>query len=322
MARTDTLANYITDISNAVREKTGKTDLIKANELDTEIASIETGGDISEYFTNEMTVVGTSTVSGISNIIKKVPNNLKLSVTDCSYLFANCVELQEIPTVDTSLVIKMSNMFKNCKKITSIPYLDTSNVTNMASMCSDCVSLESFPALNTSNVTTMSSMFYACDKLTTIPYLDTSNVTNMAWLFYDCDNLVSIPQLNTSKVTTVERMFYYCVSLTTVPLLDFGQVTSVEGMFAFCRSLTDLGGFKDLGKAFKTTQSQNYRYYELALNHCTKLTHDSLMNVINNLYDIKSAGCNNQKLALGSDNLAKLTEEEIAIATNKGWNVS
>ena len=46
------------------------------------------------------------------------------------------------------------------------------------------------------------------------------------------------------------------------------------------------------------------------------------MNVINNLYDIASAGVKPQQLVLGSENLAKLTAEEIKIATDKGWTVS
>ena len=46
------------------------------------------------------------------------------------------------------------------------------------------------------------------------------------------------------------------------------------------------------------------------------------MNIINNLYDIKTKGCNTQKLILGTTNLHKLTSEEIAIATSRGWTVS
>ena len=46
------------------------------------------------------------------------------------------------------------------------------------------------------------------------------------------------------------------------------------------------------------------------------------MNVINNLYDIKTKGCKVQDLRLGATNLAKLTAEEIQIATDKGFNVS
>ena len=77
-----------------------------------------------------------------------------------------------------------------------------------------------------------------------------------------------------------------------------------------------------LGASYTTSSSVNYSNYTLNLLPCSKLTHDSLMNIINNLYDIKTKGCNAQNLILGYTNLTKLTEEEIAIATNKGWTVS
>ena len=135
--------------------------------------------------------------------------------------------------------------------------------------------------------------------------------------------LIEFPQLNTSNVTEVSQMFYRCLSLVTVPLLDFGKVKGgISSMFEQATSLVNLGGLKDLGKAYLTTQSANYTYYSLVLNQSSKLTHESLLNVINNLYDIKTKGCNAQKLVLGTSNLAKLTAEEIAIATEKGWTVS
>jgi hypothetical protein len=40
------------------------------------------------------------------------------------------------------------------------------------------------------------------------------------------------------------------------------------------------------------------------------------MNVINNLAKVSG-----KTLTLGTTNIAKLTEDEIAIATNKGWTV-
>ena len=45
-----------------------------------------------------------------------------------------------------------------------------------------------------------------------------------------------------------------------------------------------------------------------------------MLNIINGVYDIKSKGVQPQRLNLyvGS----KLTAEEIAIATNKGWSVN
>ena len=54
----------------------------------------------------------------------------------------------------------------------------------------------------------------------------------------------------------------------------------------------------------------------------TRLTHDSLMSIINALAD-KSADTSGKEytLTIGSENLAKLTEAELAIAYNKGWRV-
>lgn len=50
------------------------------------------------------------------------------------------------------------------------------------------------------------------------------------------------------------------------------------------------------------------------------LTHDSLMNIINALVDL--TGQTSKTLNIGAVNIAKLTSEEIAIATNKNWSVS
>ena len=54
---------------------------------------------------------------------------------------------------------------------------------------------------------------------------------------------------------------------------------------------------------------------------CSKLTHDSIMSVINCLMDYAGSGTT-KTLSLGSTNLAKLTDEEKAIATQKGWTLA
>ena len=164
-------------------------------------------------------------------------------------------------------------------------------------------------------------MFANFQMLSEILNLDTSKVTNMYGMFNHCSSLTTIPQLDTSKVTSMSIMFGNCSSLTTIPQLDTSSVTNIQQMFNFNSKLTDMGGLKNLGMAYLTTQSANYYQYTLDLSF-SPLTHDSLMNVINNLYDIKTKGCNVQSLVLGSTNLAKLTAEEIAIATNKGFSVS
>lgn len=206
--------------------------------------------------------------------------------------------------------------------IKQIPMIDTSGYTLMNDMFRNFTLLTSIPLLDTSKVTSMTQMFYGCSKLTSIPQLDTSKVRNMDYMFRECHSLTAIPQLDTSSVTTFSRAFYQCEALTSIPQLDTSNVTNMYDMFTYCSSLTILGGFINLGQAYDTSKSSNYQNYTLSLSWCSNLTHDSLMNVINNLYDIATKGCQPQRLQLGSTNLAKLTEEEIAIATNKGWTVS
>ena len=141
-------------------------------------------------------------------------------------------------------------------------------------------------------------------------------------MFYSSNYLKYVPDFNTSNVTTMYAMFQYNPNLITVPKLNASKVIVVANMFDSCDNLTNLGGLENLGQAYDTTKSANYSSYTLDLSTCKKLTHDSLMNVINNLYDIKSKGCNPQSLVLGSTNISKLSAEEIQIATDKGFNVN
>ena len=182
--------------------------------------------------------------------------------------------------------------------------------------------IKQIPLIDTSDYTSMSYMFSSCNSLITIPLLNTSKVTNMSSMFFNCSSLTTIPQLDTSKVTNISYMLNGCKSLTTFPQLDTSKVTNISYMLNGCKSLTTLGGFTNLGQAYSTTQSANYGDYTLNLSSSTKITHDSLMNVINNLYDIAAKGVKAQQLVIGSTNLAKLTAEEVAIATTKGFSVS
>ncbi len=188
--------------------------------------------------------------------------------------------------------------------------------------------------LDTSNLTTMSTMFENTTSLTSLDLSDfnTKNVTNMNGMFYNNLTLKSLnlSSFNTSSVTDMSYMFYLCKALTNLDLSNFDltSVNNVGYMFTSCTGMTDLIFGNNLGKAFKQ-KTNNYSSYKLDLSKSTKLTHDSLMDVINKLYDLNlsydvanGGTLYTQQLILGSTNKAKLTADEIAIATNKGWVVS
>ena len=279
--------------------------------------------------------------------LKSIPAINTQNVTNMQLMFFQCEKLSSVPALDTSNVINMNQMFNNCRSLSSVPTLDTSNVTEMTGMFSECKKLSSMPALNTSNVTNMGLMFAGCESLTTVPLLNTSNVTEMGGMFSGCHSLVEIPALDTSKgkflsamfagcsslkqipllntksCTNINGMFEGCTSLETVPILDASNVGDISKIFKDCPSLVMLGGLKNLGMDYSSAYyiHANKSEYTLDLSYSPLLTHDSLMNIINNLYDIKSKGVKPQTLQLGDTNKEKLTAEEIAIATNKGWNV-
>ena len=271
-----------------------------------------------------------------------IPQLNTQSVTNMSKMFSNCTLLTSIPQLNTSNVTNMGSMFSGCSSLTSIPQLNTSNVTDMNNMFENCSSLTSISQLDTSKVTNIGSMFENCSSLTSIPLLDTHSITSMGYMFSGCSSLTSIPQLNTSNVTNMRNMFEGCSSLTSIPQLDTSKVKDMRYMFSNCDSINIIpkldatslsarfyfGGtgtdnmFGDsnghiLG-AFTTFGGLTGLKLDLDLHYCNNLTKESLLNVINEAADVTASP---KTLTLGVFNLQKLTDEDKAIATNKGWTL-
>ena len=184
-------------------------------------------------------------------------------------------------------------------------YDDTANVTDMDSMFYGCSKLKTIQVFDTSNVTSMASMFRDCNKLTTIPQLDTSNVTSMNLMFYNCYNITTVSKFDTSKVNDMSYMFYSCYKLTTIPQFDTSNVTTMSLMFSDCSNLKEI---------HMININANLSIYS-----STKFTREALLEIIGNL---KAQTSGTKTLTMGSTNLAKLTDEDKAIATNKGWTLA
>lgn len=112
---------------------------------------------------------------------------------------------------------------------------------------------------------------------------------------------------NGIKVTSMEYSFRDNQYVEDIILdgFDFSECTSFEDAFTRCYRLENLR----LGGGIVNS---------LYLAHSCCLTHESLLDVIDKLSQVESA----KTLTLGSVNKAKLTIEEIAIATQKGWTVA
>ena len=176
---------------------------------------------------------------------------------------------------------------------------------NCYSMFSSCRELIEVPLFDTSEATEMSQMFTNTKALQTIPEFNTEKVTSFGSMF-SYSGIVTFPALNTPLLENADYMFNYCNHLISVGKLDFSNVTSAIQMFYRANNLTTLGGFTGLKVNFD-------------LSDCTVLTKESILNVINEAADVTTSP---KGIYLGATNLAKLTDEEKAIATSKGWTLA
>ena len=259
MAKTDNLKDFLTDLADAIREKTGESSPINPQDFSSKIKSISGGGSSKPTYTGHADVAGLKAIGWTDDDIAYYQENgvnwneeedhLHLVSDDNKELYglltANNIQTYKdrivyLPKIDTSSKTSMRSMFSNCSSLVSIPQLDTANVTSMSSMFSGCYSLVSIPQLDTADVKDMSNMFNGCYSLVSIPQLDTSSVTNMNSMFSNCYSLVSIPQLDTSSVTNMNSMFSGCSSLVSIPQLDTANVTSMSSMFSGCYSLVSI----------------------------------------------------------------------------------
>ena len=102
-------------------------------------------------------------------------------------------------------------------------------------------------------------------------------------------------------------------------------MNNIQNIINYNTNLINFNGITNLGKAYSTSQSANYYGYKLNVSNSTKLTEQSLINILNNLYDIATKGVKPQQVILGSTNLAKLTSAEgqqaLDNCTAKGWSI-
>lgn len=158
---------------------------------------------------------------------------------------------------------------------------------------------------DTINITKMYATFLNCSHLIKIPPLNTSNVTNMNYMFQMCSALETVPQLDFSKVDSANGMFQNCTSLKIVPRFDISNTTSLVSMLSGCSSLEAI---------HMININAN-----LDISSSTKFTREALLEIIGNL---KAQTSGTKTLTIGSTNLAKLTDEDKTIATNKGWTLA
>lgn len=265
-------------------------------------------GDVSiEYYARKIDAIPQQVVS---NKKFPVPNGMRIIGTMTTI---------DVSSWDLSNTSNISMLFYNNEKLNYIIGINDWDVTN---------------------VTHTSSLFEYCSLYS----MDISNwdiaekLKDMSYMFKDCIYITEINMNNVAKNGTwgTMGMFDGCTNLQTVHMKnwDLSGVSKLGTEFADCTSLKTLdmentifsngvnGGY--ILKLNSCTELENVIFGKQALgswdfSYNTKLTRESLLSIIDGLAEHSTATFT---LKIGSSNLSKLTEQDIAVATAKGWTIT
>ena len=142
---------------------------------------------------------------------------------------------------------------------------------------------------------------------------DFSSIQNMQHTFHGHKGITSLDLSNWKNVNSVTNMAYFC-SDTNISNLDISSfklynINNMNYIFDKVPNLTELKFGYDL----------NCEIGYSNIKYCTNLTQESVVSVLEGLND--RSNTTSLKAEIGSALIAKLTSDQIAIATNKNWTV-
>lgn len=228
-----------------------------------------------------------------------------------AYLFSNCSKLNEVDLskVDFSETVDISNAFQECKEW--VQNIDLSNseviVATGAYRGSEITQL---PNINFSKIQIVRSMFADTQQLRIPVYLDLPYVTEAANLF-DYSKITEAHFTGMAYNVYIDNMFYNCTLLTTITGLNCASVDSVSGFARDCWNLTNIDGLFNLGESFTGNRDINF-------SGCSKLSLESLRNIINTVYDLSNSSYKGTVLIHRAP-YSLLTDEDKAAFSAKGW---
>ena len=198
------LTDKLSAIGNAIRAKTGGTELLTLDAMPNEIASIETGGGGGiEVEPIVLTGTGSYVCSGIVagayiNLFGDTISTNNLQMSD--YMFYNSKNLIEIP-FDINFVgsreWNATAMFSHCEKLKKVPKINNFRPNSIYQMFEHCYQLKDFP-----------ENYFDNWDWTYLENLTSAYSGNCASMFSNCSSLRKIPVEIFNHMNPVVAQYY------------------------------------------------------------------------------------------------------------------
>ena len=235
--------------------------------------------------------------------------------------------------VDFSECTSLNNAFS---RLTKLKILDTtgwdlSKVTDFTSFIDNNKGLEKIIGIkdwDTSSATTFSTFGRSAqfvDIDIDLRKWNVSNVLNLGGFFtFATSGRLNIENWDTKKVTNFGGFLYAAAGVTWVNMVG----TSAISCTAFSNALSYVGTNTLVGDySIDDVINNNLKVLDgakvninITSAYVTNLNRASLRALINGLADL--TGSDAKTFTIGEINIAKLTEEDIAIATAKNWTIA
>lgn len=268
-------------------------------------------------------------------------------------MFYDCYKLESIPVISNCKVSRINEVFSGCRRLRYFPddiesyfnwsYLDSLDTQwgdgDALNMFKNCYSLRKIPMglLKHGNKSIhysknafygLGSRCYALDEMIDIPVIYTYTWTGNAFFMFgnECSRVKNITFMMPDGQPYVKNWKSQTIDLTT----NVGYTKSVDNIIGYNSGITADKEVKD--DATYQALKNDPDWFTTKVEY-SRYNHDSAVATINSLPDTSAylataGGTNTIKFegAAGSATdggaINTLTEEEIAVATAKGWTVT
>jgi len=270
---------------------------------------------------NSVTSIGLSAFKTCTKLTSiTIPNSV---ISMGNYAFNGCASLIDL-TLSSAMTAISPYAFQYCTGLTSI--IIPSNITTIGvDALSYCTNLTSITIPN--SVTSMGEYVLRSNTKLTSAVISTGMTALPSSMFHGCSKLVDI--IIPINITSIgNSTFNGCSSLLTMSIHS-GIVAIGDSVFFGCAKLVDVtinavicsfvsNSFYNCIAMTTFNTVSGFNPTGLNLSTSTALTAASMVEMFNNLATIGTT----KTITLGTTNLAKLSVEQKAVATGKGWTLA